>query len=90
MLALLLASLLAPQEPASLQHMILVYFDEGRTESDQKVKRSFYIFPKHLPGTGVNDVGVVGGTFIEGGTPETPNLREFDLVIEGAKRFYGM
>ncbi|MEY4673651.1 MAG: D-amino acid dehydrogenase [Planctomycetota bacterium] len=82
--------MLKDQVPADLQHMILVYFDEGRTESGQKVKRSFYIFPKRLPGTGANDVGVVGGTFIEGGTPETPNPREFDLLIEGAKRFYGM
>lgn len=90
MLASLLASLLAPQEPASLQHMILVHIDEGRTESDQRVNRSFYIFPEHLPGSVVSDVGVVGGIFIEGGTPETPNPREFDLVIEGAKRFYGM
>ena len=49
MLALLPASLLAPQEPASLQHMILVHIDEGRTESDQRVNRAFYIFPEHLP-----------------------------------------
>ena len=49
MLALLLASLLAPREPASLQHMILVHIDEGRTGSDQRVNRSFYIFPEHLP-----------------------------------------
>jgi hypothetical protein len=82
--------MLKDQRPADLQHMILVYFDEGKTESGQKVKRSFYIFPKHLLGTGANDVGVVGGTFIEGATPETPNAKEFDIMIEGAKRFYGM
>jgi hypothetical protein len=56
----------------------------------QKVKRSFYIFPKHLPGTGPDDVGVVGGTFVEGATGDTPNRKEFDLMLEGAKRFYGM
>ena len=82
--------MLKDQTPADLQHMILVYFPEGKTESGQKVKRSFYMFPKRLLGTGVNDVGVVGGTFIEGATPETPNEKEFDIMIEGAKRFYGM
>jgi threonine dehydrogenase-like Zn-dependent dehydrogenase len=82
--------MLKDQRPQDLQHMILVYFDEGRTEVGQKVKRSFYIFPKHLPGTGPDDVGVVGGTFVEGATGDTPNRKEFDLMLEGAKRFYGM
>ena len=82
--------MLKDQKPADLQHMILVYFPEGKTESGQKVKRSYYLFPKRLLGAGVNDVGVVGGTFIEGATPETPNEKEFEIMIEGAKRFYGM
>lgn len=82
--------MLKDQRPEDLQHMILVYFDEGKTEAGQKVKRSFYIFPKRLPGSGPDDVGVVGGTFVEGATPETPNPAEFDRMIEGAKRFYGM
>lgn len=54
------------------------------------MKRSFYVFPKHLPGSGPNDVGVVGGTFVEGATAETPNPNEFALMIDGAKRFYGI
>ena len=82
--------LLRDQVPADLQSMILVYFKEGTTSAGQHVKRSFYIFPKHLPRTGPNDVGVVGGTFIEGGTPETPNYEEFDTMIAAAKNFYGM
>jgi len=82
--------LLRDQTPADLQHMILVYFKEGTTEAGQHVKRSFYMFPKHLPGTGVNDVGVVGGTFVEGGTPQTPNYQEFDTMIAAARKFYGM
>jgi hypothetical protein len=48
------------------------------------------MFPKKLPNTGENDVGVVGGTFIEGATPETPNTEEFDVMIKGAKEFYGI
>ena len=82
--------MLKDQNPADLQHMILVYFDEGTTLSGQKAKRSFYMFPKHLPGTGANDVGVVGGTFIEGATPETPNYEEFGIMMAGARTFYGV
>ena len=82
--------LLRDQVPADLQSMILVYFDKGKTTSGQLVKRSFYIFPKHLPTTGPNDVGVIGGTFIEGATPATPNDEEFDILVQGAKDFYGI
>jgi hypothetical protein len=82
--------MLRDQVPADLQSMILVYFDKGKTESGQLVKRSFYIFPKHMPDTGPNDVGVIGGTFIEGSTPATPNEEEFQILVDGAKRFYGI
>jgi hypothetical protein len=35
-------------------------------------------------------VGVVGGTFIENATPDTPNEEEFTIMIENAKKFYGI
>ena len=35
-----------------------------------------------LAGAGPNDVGTIGGTFIEGATPDTPNESEFDLLID--------
>ena len=82
--------MLKDQVPADMEYMILVYFAEGHTEAGQKVKRSLYVFPKHLPGTGPNDIGVVGGTFVEGGTPETPNLSEFATLLQGAKDYYGI
>lgn len=82
--------MLKDQKPEDMQYMILVYFGEGKTESGQKVKRSFYQFPKHLPNTGKNDVGVIGGTFIEAADAKTPNVKEFDRVVRGAKRFYGL
>jgi D-amino-acid oxidase len=82
--------MLKDQVPADMQYMILVYFAEGKTESGQKVKRSLYVFPKHLPGSGPNDIGVVGGTFIEGATPETPNEAEFATMMQGARDFYGV
>lgn len=78
------------QIPQNMNYMILVYFGEGHTEMNQKVKRSFYIFPKRLANSAPNDVGVIGGTFIEGGNPNTPNLQEFNLVVTGAKKFYGL
>jgi hypothetical protein len=70
--------------------MILVYFGDGITEANQKVKRSFYIFPKRLANSAPNDIGVVGGTFVEGGNPNTPNLKEFEILVKGAKEFYGI
>ena len=82
--------MLNDQVPADLQYMILVYFDSAKTKSGQKVKRSFYFMPKRLQGAGPNDVGVVGGTFIEGATPETPNYEEFDIMMAGARKFYGI
>lgn len=82
--------MLKDQKPEDLQYMILVYFDEGKTLSGQKVKRSFYLFPKHQPGTNITDVGVIGGTFIEGATANTPNEEEFEILIQGAKKFYGI
>jgi FAD dependent oxidoreductase len=82
--------MLKDQKPADLQHMILVYFKEGKTKSGQKVKRSFYVFPKRLANTGAKDIGVIGGTFIEGATPDTPNTEEFDIMLQNAKDFYGL
>ncbi len=82
--------MLKEQVPADLQYMILVYFNEAKTKSGQKVKRSFYVFPKHLPNTGANDIGVIGGTFIEGANEDTLNEEEFEIMLAGAKNFYGI
>ena len=82
--------MLKDQQPKQLQYMILVYFGEAKTASGMKVKRSFYQFPKHLPGTGPNDVGVVGGTFIEGAGMDMPNEDEFRIMLENARKFYGL
>ena len=82
--------MLKDQTPQDLQYMILVYFGEDTADSGHKVKRSFYQFPKHLLDAAANDIGVVGGTFIEGATIDTPNVKEFDIMLAGAKRFYGL
>ncbi|QWD90398.1 FAD-dependent oxidoreductase [Polynucleobacter sp. MWH-Braz-FAM2G] len=82
--------MLKNQDPKNMNYMILVYFGEGKSEANQKTKRSFYIFPKRLANTAPQDIGVIGGTFIEGGNPNTPNLKEFDVLLKGAKDFYGI
>ena len=81
--------MLKNQLPENMNYMILVYFGEGKTEANQKVKRSFYIFPKHLPDSAPQDIGVIGGTFIEGGSPDKPNLKEYDSIINEANQFFG-
>jgi hypothetical protein len=82
--------MLKNQVSEQMNYMILVYFGEGKTEANQKVKRSFYIFPKHLPNSAPQDIGVIGGTFIEGGTPDKPNLAEYDSIINEANTFFGI
>ena len=82
--------MLKNQVPENMNYMILVYFGEGKTEAGQKVKRSFYIFPKHLPDSAPQDIGVIGGTFIEGGSPDKPNLKEYDSIINEANAFFGI
>ena len=82
--------MLKNQVPENMNYMILVYFGEGKTEAHQKVKRSFYIFPKHLPDSAPQDIGVIGGTFIEGGSPDKPNLNEYDSMIDEANAFFGL
>lgn len=82
--------MLKNQIPETMNYMILVYFGEGKTEMNQKVKRSFYLFPKHLPDSAPQDIGVMGGTFIEGGSPDKPDLKEFELIVEGAKKYFGI
>jgi glycine/D-amino acid oxidase-like deaminating enzyme len=78
------------KDQKDFKYMISLHLENGVTPSGQKIKRSFYMFPKHLDNTEENDVGVVGGTFIEGATEVTPNLEEFDIMLGGAKKFFGI
>lgn len=47
------------------------------------------MFPKHIPGTPADSIGVLGGTFIEDATNETPHQTEFDLLVNRAREFFG-
>lgn len=82
--------MLKDQDPKAIDHMILVYFGKDKTKSGFDVKRSFYMFPKRSVGSQIADIGVIGGTFIEGADNTTPNEEEFDIMIEGARKFYGL
>jgi len=81
--------MLKDQNPKDIDYMMLFYFDNAKTKNNQNVKRSFYIFPKKLLHAKPRDVGVVGGTFVEGADKSTPNEEEFEIMLEGARRFYG-
>jgi D-amino-acid oxidase len=81
--------LLKDQQAEDMNYMISFYVDPGITEDGLPVKRSIYMFPKHVLGTPQDAIGVMGGTFIDGATHETPNHNEFDLLIERAQEFFG-
>jgi len=82
--------MLKDQNPQDINHMILVYFGKDKTKSNFKIKRSFYIFPKKLPESSNDDIGVIGGTFIEGADKNIPHEEEFKTMIKGAQKFYGI
>ena len=82
--------LLKDQSPKDLQYMIASGYKEGKSKSGHQMHRLFYQFPKHLPDSGPNDVGVIGGTMIEGATEQTPNKEEFANILKEAKDFYGI
>ena len=82
--------MLKDQNPQDVNYMILIYLDKTKTKSGFKIERSFYIFPKQLLGAKSDDIGVIGGTFVEGADASTPNEEEFGIMLQGAKDFYGI
>lgn len=82
--------MLKQQNPSHINHMIVVPFDKGKTKSNFNVKRYFYLLPKKLLGSPEEDVGVIGGTYIEGADENAPHEEEFEIMLEIARRFYGL
>ena len=82
--------LLREQDPQAMEYMIVMPLDQGQASSGLPIRRFFYQFPKHIPGTSTQHVGVIGGTMITGATSETPHLEEFDIMMAGAREFYGL
>lgn len=77
--------MLKNQNPKALQYMLIANFD---LEKDMKegICRTLDFFPKKLTNSDSNDIGVLGGTFIE--SCNELNTEEFDLIIERAKCFF--
>lgn len=80
--------MLKDQDPKNSNYMMLAYF--GKDQTNQDITRSFYFFPKRSLDAQANDVGVIGGTFIENADSTTPNTEEFATIIASAKKFYGL
>lgn len=83
--------MLKDQQPEQIaSHLISLSYGKGITEDGQEVKRSFYLAPKKFSGTPTNDIGVIGGTYIEGADAYSPNYEEFEIIVKNAKDFYGI
>jgi D-amino-acid oxidase len=82
--------MLKEQQPKDINYMMLVYFGQDKTKTLQDITRAFYIFPKQAFNAGANDIGVIGGTFIENADESTANTEEFDILIKNAQLFYGI
>src|SRR6185369_6308566 len=75
--------MLKHENPKDVNYMMLVYFGKDKTKNNQDITRSFYFFPKRLVGSKLDDVGVIGGTFVENADSSTPNNEEFEIMLEG-------
>lgn len=78
------------QIPADLNYTIFVHLDVGKTAAGQNIQRLFCIFPKKSLNGQVNDIGIIGGSLVQGATNTTRNEQEFDTVIQNAKKFFGL
>jgi D-amino-acid oxidase len=82
--------MLKDQNPADVNYMVEIYLETGKTSTGLDNTRAFYIFPKHLPDSGANDIGVLGGSYIKFADASCPHEEEFGIVVENAKKFYGL
>ena len=82
--------MLKDQKPQDINYMMLVYFGKDKTINAQDITRSFYIFPKQALNATANDIGVIGGTFVENADSTTPNTEEFTIMLAAAQQFYGL
>lgn len=77
------------QNPKHLNYMLTVPFEKGIVNGF-KVKRLYYIIPRHDEGTPISQIGVIGGTLVEGAEEKDTNYEEFDKIILRAQNFYGI
>ena len=82
--------MLKDQNPEDLQYIILTYLGKEINKFKQKTECAFHILPKNIPRSNHQDIGVIGGSFIEGANKKTPNHQQFNLIIKNATKFYGI
>jgi D-amino-acid oxidase len=82
--------MLKNQNPQNCNYMIVGYSSQGQTKNNQTISRTFYFFPKRAMNANDHDLGVIGGTFVKNADSSTPNLEEFAIVANEARKFYGL
>ncbi len=82
--------MLKAQNPQDVNYMMILDFEKDKTKHNQDIARAFYIFPKKTVNAKPGDVGVIGGTFVEHADSSTPNIEEFDIMVQAARKFYGL
>jgi glycine/D-amino acid oxidase-like deaminating enzyme len=80
--------LLKNQNPVDLNYMIELVYEYGTTDDGMPLSRAVYLFPKKLLGSANNEIGVLGGTFINNATEATPHYEEFGRVLKNAQQFF--
>lgn len=83
--------MLRNQNPSDVQYMISMNVAAiEMTPTGHFMRRCFYFIPKSDGVAESLDVGVIGATFIDHATDQTPHLEQFDKIIDYAKKFYGV
>lgn len=79
--------MLQNQNPDAAQYMLIVNFNSEERDRDSVV-RTLDFFPKKGFGSRLDEVGVLGGTFIEDCDTFDRNEAEFDLILDRAREFF--
>ncbi len=82
--------LLKGQNESDLNYTLELELSTDTTDSGLPKLNLCYIFPKKIPGTTEDQIGVLGGTFIKGAYYDTPHQEEFNRVLERARTFFGI
>ncbi len=82
--------MLKNQRPENLQYMVEFVAERNKiTDDGFPIARACYLFPKRLVDAAEDEVGIVGGTFIQHAQADTPHLEEFARVLTIVRNFFG-
>ena len=79
--------MLKNQTPSKIQYMLIVNFQSESTP-ELGVERTLDFFPKHIPSSPKNDIGVLDGTFTNSSNMDISHEVEFQKIINRAKFFF--